>query len=29
MLLENVAGRAAAADMKAAVNFQSNWDISY
>ena len=29
MLLENVAGRTAAADMKAAVNFQSNWDISY
>ncbi len=29
MLLENVVARAAAADMKAAVKFQSNWDISY
>ena len=29
MLLENVPARTAASDMKAAVNFQSNWDISY
>ncbi len=29
MLLENVPARAAAADMKAAINFQSNWNVSY
>jgi hypothetical protein len=29
MLLENVPAKAAAADMKAAVNFQNNWNISY
>ncbi|MBV9237883.1 MAG: hypothetical protein JOZ94_18770 [Xanthobacteraceae bacterium] len=29
MLLDNVAPRAAAADMKAAVKFQSNWNVSY
>lgn len=29
MLLENVPARTAAADMKAAVHFQSNWNVSY
>jgi hypothetical protein len=29
MLLENVPARLADADMKAAINFQSNWNVSY
>jgi hypothetical protein len=29
MFLENVPARAAAAGMDAAVNFQSNWNVSY
>ncbi len=29
MLLENVQARAAAADTKAAVHFQNNWNVSY